>query len=117
MTLSSSSPAVRRALAAFASDVAGDSAIDSAVYDLQAYDASVPEGERYAAVTREGVFGIFADAEVASRTVVNRPLCDFSHPRPTLDAVAVAIPMSGPYKGIPLCKRHHAAVVAAGDAE
>lgn len=72
---SSESPldaAVRRAQVAFATNVAGDSAVDSIVYDLQAYEPTVVPSLRFAALTREGVYGFYADADVASMAVVNR---------------------------------------------
>lgn len=61
-----------QALSAFARDVAGDPAIDSVVYDLQAYQAAVPAELRFVAITRDGIFGFYADADVASMAVVNR---------------------------------------------
>lgn len=72
MALSSSSPAVARALEAFGRDSAADSAIDSVVYDLAAYDPVTPARDRYAAVSRDGLYGTYADPDVASMAVSNR---------------------------------------------
>lgn len=75
MTLASPSPvgaAAALALAAFARDSAADSAIDSVVYDLRAYDPAVPAEHRFVAVSREGIHGFYADDEVASFAVSNR---------------------------------------------
>lgn len=75
VTLSSSSPvgaAGALALDAFARDSAADSAIDSVVYDLRAYDASVPASDRFVAISRDGIYGFYADADVAAMAVSNR---------------------------------------------
>lgn len=70
MTLSSSPGA--RALDAFARDSAADSAIDSVVYDLAAYDPDVPAARRFIGISRDGIHGYWSDPDVASMALVNR---------------------------------------------
>ena len=57
--------AIAKALDAFARDSAGDPAIDSVIYDLQAYDSAVPDAFRYVGISRDGTLGVHADLGVA----------------------------------------------------
>lgn len=59
-------PRIARTTALALSAFARDSAIDSAVYDLQAYDPGVPATSRYVAISRDGIYGWFRDSDAAA---------------------------------------------------